>query len=175
LWPARRLRAESHTTWAAPGFDRAPRLIEEIIRVALPLGARFELRAHSRLAIYRRFEPRDATGIARFGAGARIEAGDLDLQGIDVRTSYRAFAAHFVEWVYAVSARSDIALGFGVDPWIVFATTNEYAPIGWDEFVFESIGRDLTAAPAGLGERVQAGERALERERRLSLEARLRF
>ena len=175
LWPARGLRAESHTTWAAPGFDRAPRLVEEIVRVALPIAARFELRAHSRLAVYRRFEPLDATGIARFGAGARIEAGDIDLGGIDVRHSYRAFAAHFVECVYAVSARSDLALGFGVDPWIVYETTNEYAPIGWDEFVFDAVGRDLAAAPAALGQRLDDAERALERERRLTLEARLRF
>jgi hypothetical protein len=175
VWPARRVRFESHSTWAAPGFDRAPRHVEEILRFAVPLASKLELRTHSRLAVYRRFEPRDAAGVARLGAGARIEAGDIDLGGVAVRRSTRTFGAHFVECVYALSPRSDLALGFGVDPWIVYETTNEYAPIGWDEFLFDRIGRDLSLDPAALGRRIEAAERALERERRLTLEARLRF
>jgi hypothetical protein len=175
LWPARELRAESHTTWASPGFDHAPRLVEEILRLALPVASQVELRGHARLALYRRFEPVDAAGVARFGTGKRIEAGDIDLAGIAVDTSYRIFDAYFVECVYAFSRRADIALGFGVDPFIVYETTNEYAPIGWDEFVFDRGLNDLVSDPANLGRRLEDAERALERERRVELEVRLRF
>jgi len=175
VWPERGLRAESHLTVAQPGLEEPLRHVEEVVRLALPLGPRFELRTHSRLAVYRRFEPQDAAALARFGTGARIQVGALDASGVQVRRSHRAFSAHFVECVYALSPRADIALGFGVDPWVVYETTNEYAPIGWDEFLFDHMGRDLGAAPADLGRRLEDAETALERERRLVLEARLRF
>ncbi len=177
LWPRRELQGELHATWSAPGFGHAPRAVENILRFSLPVRGPVSLRTHSRLAVYRQLEPLDAAGITALGAGPRIEAGTADTHGFAVRRSYQAFGAHFVELVCALSARSDIALGFGVDPIVVYEVTNEYAPIGYDEFLFAH-GASPTEAridPAGLGKRIAAAEGALERERRIGIEARLRF
>lgn len=174
LWPRRAWQGEAHITWAAPGFDAAPRAVENVARITVPLHGPLALRAHSRVAVYRRFAPVDAAALARFGPGTRIETGGPDFGGVQVAHSYRTFASHFVELVYAVNARSDVALGFGVDPFIVYEVTNEYAAVGWDEFVFDQ-GVSPSAAPTTLGARLQAAEGALEHERRLVLEARLRF
>src|SRR5262249_37363360 len=107
LWPSHAWKGELHITYSAPGFDRAPRLFETIARIEVPLGGAFYLRTHSRLPVYRRFEPTDAAGIARLGPGARIEAGAIDLEGIRVDTSYRAFSDAYVQSVYALTARAD--------------------------------------------------------------------
>jgi hypothetical protein len=178
LWAERGWRSELHGTWATPGFDRAPRYGEGILRLAFPLCDKLELRTHSRLAMYRQFETSDTGIVATLGPGAHFEAGRLSFAGdAPVAHSYRAFAAHFVELVYAVTDRSDVALGFGVDPEVVYEVTNEFASIGWDQFVFSNgVGPAATQAdPASLGTVLEHAERALERERRLVLEARLRF
>jgi hypothetical protein len=178
LWERHGLLGELHATYAAPGFDAAPRYVEGILRLTLPLPSKLELRTHSRLSVYRRFESSDPGVIAALGPGEHFEAGLLPPNAtLDASHSYRAFSNHFVELVYAITARSDIALGFGVDPIVIYEVTNEYEPIGWDEFLFAA-GASPRAAledPAGLGPRLENADRALERERRLSLEARLRF
>ena len=174
LWPKHEWRGEAHVTWAAPGFDVAPRAVENVFHISVPLHGPLALRTHSRVVVYREFEPIDAAAIARFGTGVRIETGAPDFAGVQVEHSYHTFASHFVELVYAVNARSDVALGFGVDPFIVYEVTNEYEPVGWDEFVFGQ-GVDPGADPSALGTSLHAAEGALESERRLVLEARLRF
>jgi hypothetical protein len=178
LWTARGWRGELHATWAAPGFDAPPRYGEGILRLAFPLREKFELRTHSRLAVYRQFTTDDTGILAALGPGTHFEAGQLPFAGdAPVSHSYRAFGAHFVELVYAVTDRSDIALGFGVDPEVVYEVTNEFASIGWDQFLFANgVGPAATQAdPVSLGNALQDAESALESERRLVLEARLRF
>lgn len=174
VWPHRGWQAETHLTWAAPGLDAAPRAVENVSRLTVPLGGPLSLRGHARFVTYRWFQPVDAAALTRFGAGRRIETGAPDFRGVQVDHTYRGFWNHFVELVYSVNARSDVALGFGVDPFIVYEVTNEYAPIGWDEFIFEQ-GATPALDPSSLGARLQAAETALEDERRLVLEARLRF
>jgi hypothetical protein len=178
VWPQRNWRGELHATWAAPGFDHAPRYGEGILRLAFPLRDKLELRTHSRLAVYRQFTTADAGIVAVLGPGPHFEAGHLPFAGgAPVEHSYQALSAHFVELVYAVTSRSDIALGFGVDPEVVYTVTNEFAAIGWDEFLFANgVGPAATQAhPVSLGSALQQAEQALERERRLVLEARVRF
>ena len=90
---------------------------------------------------------------------------------------YKNYGAHFIEVVYAISSRSDIALGFGVDPWVLYRIRNQYMDIGWDQFVFSNGASqaDAFADPEQLGARLEQAEGSLESERRLMLEARLRF
>ncbi len=177
LWAERDLTGSVRFTWSSPGFDRAPRYLETVLRFGVDVGAGFELRTHSRLATYRRFTTADPEVVAALGPGPHLEAGSLVARDLDATHDMRTFHAHFVELVYPLSDRSDIALGFGVDPFVVYEVRNQYMDIGWDEFLFDAGAspRDAFFDPAGLGQRLEAAERALERERRLMLEARVRF
>jgi hypothetical protein len=76
-----------------------------------------------------------------------------------------------------VTSKSDIAFGWGVDPFVLYEPTNEYADIGWDAFVFGSGAspHDALQHPIDWGRQLEDAESALERERRWTLEARLRF
>jgi len=136
------------------------------------------LRTHTRLATLRRFTSADSATVALLGPGPHVAAGNVGVGALPGdRHDYRSFGAHFVEVVYSLNAKSDLSLGFGVDPWILYPVTNEYADIGWDFFLFErgASPGDAARDPVGLGRRIEDAERALERERRLSLEARVRF
>jgi hypothetical protein len=178
LWPARGLTGELHLTGAAPGFDHAPRYFEGVLRLGIPIRGKWEVRTHSRLAVYRQFETADPAVVAALGPGKHFEAGEIPFTGgYPIANSYRALSAHFVELVYAVTPRSDVALGFGVDPFVVYEVTNEYEAIGWDEFLFANGASpaDALVHPVDWGRELEAAESALERERRVVIEARLRF
>jgi len=173
-----RVRAEIASTLAAPGFDRAPRLFQNVIRFAVPIGRHFELQAHSRIATYRTFTASDSATVARFGGpGPHFEMGEGMPAGAGITRGYRTYAAHFVEWVLRLSPRADLGLGFGVDPITVYEPTNEYADVGWDAFLFEHgvAPESVVQHPQDLGARVQAAEAALEDERRVSIEVRVWF
>ncbi len=178
LWAAHALDGELRFTWASPGFDRAPRALEAVARFSIDVADGLQLRTHSRFATFRRFETSDAAIVAQLGPGKHIEAGSLATTDIPGAThDYRTFGAHFVELVMALSERSDIALGFGVDPNVLYAVRNTYMDIGWDQFLFDA-GASPQAAfadPIGLGSRIERAEHDLELERRITLEARISF
>ena len=178
LWRAYRLVGSLRFTLSSPGFDRAPRYAETVLRFGVDVGGGFELRTHSRLATYRRYATADPQVTAALGPGPHVEAGVFATRDYaDVRHDSRTFAAHFVELVYPLSQRSDIALGVGVDPFVVYEIRNEYMDIGWDTFLFEqgASPHDAFEDPVHLGTRLENAERELERERRIMLEARVRF
>lgn len=178
LWRKRNLVGSLRFTLASPGFDRAPRYLETVLRFGIDVGGGLELRTHSRLATYRRFSTADPVVVSALGPGPHLEAGVLAARDYpDAEHDYRSFGAHFVELVYPLSARSDIALGFGVDPFVVYEVRNEYMDIGWDAFLFDNGASpaDAFTNPVHLGQNLEGAERALERERRITLEARLRF
>jgi hypothetical protein len=178
LWAARDLRGSLRFTAASPGFDRPPRYFETVLRFGVQVGWGLELRTHSRFATYRRFETADPTVVALLGPGLHVEAGELaNRDYADASHDYRTFAANFIELVYPIAERTDISLGFGVDPWVVYEVRNTYMDIGWDQFLFDA-GASPDAAfrdPIRLGQRMENAERALESERRLQLEARVNF
>jgi hypothetical protein len=178
LWDPRDLRGSLRFTYSAPGFDRAPRYMETVLRFAIDVWRGLELRTHSRLASYRRYDTQDPRVLALVGPGPHIEAGVLaNAEYADAAHDYKNYWAHFVELVYPFTERSDIALGFGVDPWVVYEIRNAYMDIGWDRFLFENGASplDAFADPVNLGTRIRDAESALEAERRLVLEVRLRF
>jgi hypothetical protein len=178
LWKSRGFDGQLRWRYAAPGMHRAPQYMETVLRFSLPLPGDFTLKTHSRLATYRRFETQDPAVVAALGPGPHIAAGSLAKQAYpDKSYDYTNYGAHFIEVVYAISSRSDIALGFGVDPWVLYRIRNEYMDIGWDQFVFSNGASqaDAFADPEQLGARLEQAEGRLESERRLMLEARLRF
>ena len=178
LWAGPSFDGELRFTWASPGFDRAPRALEAVLRFGIDVAEDLRLQTHSRFATYRRFETTDAVIVGQLGPGKHIEAGSLvttELPGAS--HDYRTFGAHFVELVMAIGERSDIALGFGVDPYVLYEVRNTYMDIGWDQFLFDS-GASPEAAfadPVGLGRRIEGAEHDLELERRITLEARISF
>ena len=178
LWSERDLAANLRFSLSSPGFDRAPRYVETVLRLQIGLVEDLVLKTHSRIATLRRFETEDPEIVALLGPGKHVEAGLLaqgDIPG--AHSDYRSFGSHFVELVYTISERSDVSLGFGVDPWVLYDVRNTYMDIGWEQFLFEA-GASPDAAltdPLYLGERMGQAERELELERRLMLEARIYF
>jgi hypothetical protein len=87
------------------------------------------------------------------------------------------FHALFVELAYQPREGVSVALSYGVDPFVVDEPVNEYAEIGRDQFLFRK-GADARAAETNfrdLGRILARAERALQEERRIQVEAILRF
>ena len=87
------------------------------------------------------------------------------------------YLSHFAQCAYTFAPGVSLALGFGVDPWVMDDVLNDYADIGRDLFLF---ARGASAATAhdnyyGLGPKIAAAERALESERVLQLKAIVHF
>jgi hypothetical protein len=87
------------------------------------------------------------------------------------------YLSHFAQCAYTFAPGVSLALGFGVDPWVMDDVLNDYADIGRDVFLF---ARGATGAAArdnyyGLGPKIAAAERALESARVVQLKAIVHF
>ena len=90
---------------------------------------------------------------------------------------YSGYLSHFAEATWTFAPGASLALGFGVDPWVIDEVLNEYADIGRDAFLF---ARGATGATAkdnyyGLGPKIAAAEKALENERVVQIKAIVHF
>lgn len=87
------------------------------------------------------------------------------------------YLSHFAQCAYAFAPGATLALGFGVDPWVMDEVLNDYADIGRDVFLFARGASGATARDNyyGLGPRIAAAERALEAERAVQLKAIVHF
>jgi hypothetical protein len=90
---------------------------------------------------------------------------------------YSGYLCHFAEATWTFAPGASLALGFGVDPYVIDEVLNEYSDIGRDVFLF---ARGATGATAkdnyyGLGAKIAAAERALENERVVQIKAIVRF
>jgi len=90
---------------------------------------------------------------------------------------YSGYLCHFAEATWTFAPGASLALGFGVDPYVIDEVLNEYSDIGRDVFLFT---RGATGATAkdnyyGLGAKIAAAERALENERVVQIKAIVRF
>ncbi|MFH1680883.1 MAG: glycogen-binding domain-containing protein, partial [Candidatus Eisenbacteria bacterium] len=74
----------------------------------------------------------------------------------------------FAEVAYEIASGIEVALSYGVDPYIVDETTNEYDSVGRDLFLFArgANGDEARRSFLGLATAVPAAEQALEDERR---------
>lgn len=114
----------------------------------------------------------DLTRNLRLHTDTRWAKYDDPVLGLD-----DGYVSHFVETVYDFGGGLQLALSTGVDPWVLDRTTNEYASIGRDLFLF---GRGANGAAAesnyfGLKGAIPAAEKALRDERRIQVEAILKF
>ncbi len=90
---------------------------------------------------------------------------------------YSGYLSHFAEATWTFAPGASIALGFGVDPYVIDEVLNEYSDIGRDVYLF---ARGATGATArdkyyGLGSKIAAAEKALENERVVQIKAIVRF
>jgi hypothetical protein len=87
------------------------------------------------------------------------------------------FDAHFFEFKYNFAPEIEVALSWGVDPYVIDEPANEYRYIGRDQFLFDR-GANGSAAQTrflDLANTLRAAEQQLEDEKRIQLEAILKF
>lgn len=114
----------------------------------------------------------DLTEKVRAGLDARLVRYDDPVLHLD-----ESFHDFFADIGYRFTDNIEVSLGYGVDPWVIDTVVNEFADIGRDYFLYS---RGLTAAKArddflGLEQAIPAAEQALEDERRVQVEAIVRF
>ncbi len=90
---------------------------------------------------------------------------------------YSGYLSHFAQCAYTFAPGASLALGFGVDPWVIDEVLNDYADIGRDVFLFArgASGANARSNYYGLGPKITAAERALESERVVQLKAIVHF
>ena len=87
------------------------------------------------------------------------------------------YASHFVEFKYRFTPAMEMGLSWGVDPWVIDPVANEYKHIGRDLFLFGQ-GADGNAAKTqflNMTDTIRGAEKALQDEKRIQLEAILKF
>jgi len=141
------VRAEGHLYGGELG--QRPEMVESLFKITVPVSSRVRLYSDTRWARYA-----DAL---------------LDVHG--------GFVSTFAEIQYQFAPTATVALSYGVDPFILDVVTNEYGEIGRNQFV---IDRGATPAEAlyrylNLGPLLADAERAMEKERRVQVEAIVRF
>ncbi len=90
---------------------------------------------------------------------------------------FSSYWSTFFEVAYEFGAGLELAFSYGVDPYVIDETTNEYGYIGRDEFLFD-LGANGDAARkdfTNLGSLIPQAEQALEDEERFQVEGIVRF
>ncbi len=90
---------------------------------------------------------------------------------------FSSFASTFAEVAWEFGQGLEIALSYGVDPYVVDETINEYSNIGRDAFLFDR-GANGDAARRnypGLGDTIRDAEQALQDEERFQIEGIIHF
>jgi hypothetical protein len=131
------------------GFDRKPKFFESIFQLGADISPGWRLSIDTRLVRY-------------------------DDPVLDLDDTYRST---FVAVAYVPAEGVELSLGYGVDPYVIDDPVNEFAYIGRDQFLFAE-GAHATAAETNfrnLGRLIERAEQALEEERRIQLQAVLRF
>jgi hypothetical protein len=110
----------------------------------------------------------DLTRFLRLGADSRWVKYDAPFFGLE-----SGYLSHFVDATYTFAPGATLALGFGVDPWVMDDAINDWADIGRDAYLF---ARGATGANAhddyyGLGAKIGAAEKALENARVVQIKA----
>lgn len=87
------------------------------------------------------------------------------------------YVDHFIRVAYDFTPTITVQAGWGVDPDVLDPPVNEYAPIGRDLFLFAQGANGVVAQDnyRGLARAIPAAELALESERRVQLQAIVRF
>jgi hypothetical protein len=136
-------------TFETEALDRRPKYAETRLQLGADLGRSLRLGTDSRWVKY-----------------------DDPFLGLD-----SGYLSHFADLTWTFAPGASLALGFGVDPWVIDEVLNEYADIGRDVFLFARGASGATAHDNyyGLGPKIAAAEKALENERVIQLKAIVHF
>lgn len=148
-WSARNGRLAWLGTFSGIELSKTPRYAESIVQVGLDLTRTVRLQSDTRWVKY------DAPTLG-LGSG---------------------WVNQFTEAVVRVAPGIEVAFGLGIDPWVLDPNTNEYAYIGRDVYLND---RNMSAYFAetnylSLAPMIRSAEQALQDERRVQLEAIVRF
>ena len=94
-----------------------------------------------------------------------------------VLTLHSGYVDHFAELAYTFAAGVQVALSYGVDPWVLDRATNAYAYRGRDDaLTAEGVGSaGARTAFLDQGSIIAAAEKAMRDQRRIAVEAIVRF
>ncbi|MDZ4804459.1 MAG: glycogen-binding domain-containing protein [Candidatus Eisenbacteria bacterium] len=131
------------------GFDLKPKFIETLFQATLQLSSRTRLYSDTRWA--------------------RYDDPVLQIDG--------GYLSTFLELQYQFTPGIQFALSWGVDPYVIDEPVNEYAYIGRDTYLFDRFATGAAAANNyySLYTFLPLAEQELEDERRIQLEAIVRF
>ncbi|MDI6807567.1 MAG: glycogen-binding domain-containing protein [Candidatus Eisenbacteria bacterium] len=136
-------------TFSGAGFSYRPSYIETLIRSKFWFSRTLSLYNDARFASYNH-------------------------KGLSLKKS---FFSNFVELGLEWSKQVRLEFGFGVDPYVLDEVLNEYTYIGRDMFLFGKSADAMTAVTnyKNIGKIIEDAENSMSRERRISVEAKLRF
>ncbi|MBZ0269215.1 glycogen-binding domain-containing protein [bacterium] len=149
VWESPRIRFSYDGTFAQTGITREPKYTETLLKASWLVRPQWELLCDLRFVKY----------------NDRI----LDLND--------AYNETYLELKHEIAKGVEIALSYGVDPWVIDDPVNEYAYIGRDLFLFDRGANAETARDDfyGLAQAIRGAESALEAARVLQVEAMMRF
>jgi hypothetical protein len=149
LWRERNVKFAWRGDFEGVELDLRPRFAESVFQLGFDLTRTVRIQSDTRWAKY--------------------DAPVLRLDG--------GFVSQFTEAILKLAPGVEVSLGMGIDPWVLDPNTNEYAYIGRDVFLnnryvsgFYAETNYLSGAPV-----IRAAEQALQDERRVQLEAIIRF
>lgn len=89
----------------------------------------------------------------------------------------RGYVSQFTEAVYRFGGGIEVSLGYGVDPHVLDRDLNEYARIGRERYLNERNANGFTAENdwLSLAPQLSAAEKRLQNEKRIQIEAIVRF
>lgn len=89
----------------------------------------------------------------------------------------RGYVSQFTEAIYRFGGGIEVSLGFGVDPYVLDRDLNDFARIGRERFLNERNATGFIAENdwLSLAPQISAAEKRLQNEKRIQLEAIVRF
>jgi hypothetical protein len=149
FWSRRDGQFEYQGTLSGTGLGRLPSYAETIVRLGF-----------------------DLNGLVRLGSDTRWVKYDAPTLGLG-----RGYISQFTEARLRFSPTIEVSLGMGVDPLVLDANLNEYAPIGREVFLMDRNANGFIAETdyLSLTPQIAAAEQALQDLKRFQVRAVVRF
>lgn len=149
LWPAKKVDFAWRGTFAGIDLGRDPKYTENLFLVDAKPWKKIRLSSDTRLVKYT--DP--------------------------VLDFFDSFWSTFAEVAYEMADGIELSISYGVDPYVVDESTNEFDSIGRDMFLFDrgANGDAARRSFLGLASSLPAAEQALQDERRIQIEGIVRF